>query len=74
MYKRQDQLSLVGFDDATVAGLESVSLSTIAQDTAALADAALDRAITRIESRSSEPMETVLQPRLVVRATTVPIR
>ncbi len=69
-----DQLSLVGFDDATIAGLESVSLSTIAQDTAALADAALDRAITRIESRSSEPMETVLQPRLVVRSTTVPIR
>lgn len=66
------QLSLIGFDDASIAGLESVSLSTIAQDTAALADAALDRAISRIESRSSEPMETVLEPRLVVRSTTAP--
>jgi DNA-binding LacI/PurR family transcriptional regulator len=63
---------LIGFDDASIAGLESVSLSTIAQDTAALADAALDRAISRIESRSSEPMETVLEPRLVVRSTTAP--
>jgi DNA-binding LacI/PurR family transcriptional regulator len=66
------QLSVIGFDDASIAGLESVSLSTIAQDTAALADAALDRAITRIESRSTEPLETVLQPRLVVRSTTAP--
>jgi hypothetical protein len=32
----------------------------------------LDRAITRLESRSTEPMETVLQPRLVVRSTTAP--
>ncbi|MFN8192530.1 MAG: LacI family DNA-binding transcriptional regulator [Nocardioidaceae bacterium] len=64
------RLSVTGFDDASVAGLESVSLTTVAQDTSALAAAALDRAITRIESRSVDPAETVVPPRLVVRSTT----
>jgi DNA-binding LacI/PurR family transcriptional regulator len=64
------RLSLTGFDNASIAGLESVSLTTVAQDTAALATAALGRAVTRIESRSVEARETVIPPHLVVRGTT----
>ena len=63
-------VSITGFDDAPVAELESVSLTTIAQDTATLAAATLDRAIGRLGGPTIEPHETVIAPRLIMRATT----
>ena len=54
--------------------LTSVALTTIAQDTAALAASALDLAVRRVENSSDGPMprEIVVPPRLVVRQTTAP--
>jgi DNA-binding LacI/PurR family transcriptional regulator len=65
-------LSVVGYDDSHVAGLSTVALTTVAQDADALARAALERAVSRVEDPSRRPSELVIAPRLVVRRTTAP--
>ncbi|ABS05618.1 LacI family DNA-binding transcriptional regulator [Kineococcus radiotolerans] len=62
-------VSLVGFDDSTVAALSTVSLTTVAQDPAALARHAVAEAVARVEGDTDRP-EVVVAPRLVVRGTT----
>ena len=67
-------LSVVGYDDSHVARLNSVALTTIAQDATTLADSAFQLAVARAD-RSPErvgPCEIVVPPRLVVRRTTAP--
>lgn len=65
-----DQLSLVGYDDSSVAALSTVALTTVRQDAAALAAAALERAAARVEDIADRTRETVIAPHLVVRRTT----
>lgn len=65
-----ETLSVVGYDNSHVAGLSTVALTTVAQDADALAAAAVDRAVTRLEDPSHRPSELVIAPRLVVRRTT----
>ena len=81
-------LSLVGYDDSAVARLGSVWLTTVAQDSPALAAAALDLALARLEDgplaagtddptrgrrvEGSVRREVVVPPRLVVRGTAAP--
>lgn len=79
-----EDLSLVGYDDSHVAGLAGIALTTVAQDPAELATAALDLAVRRAQdsdapdpgarregiSRGSD--EVVIAPRLVERRTTGP--
>lgn len=62
-------LSVVGFDDATVSRLAHVDLTTVAQDIDALAAEAIARAIDRIEGTPVASRSIVLPPRLVVRGT-----
>ena len=63
-------LSLVGYDDSAVAGLSGVSLTTVAQDSAALASAVLELTLARLEGDpTTERREVVVPPRLVVRST-----
>lgn len=76
-----EEVSLVGYDDSAVAGLAGVSLTTVAQDSEALAGAALGLALARVEGRDDAPVEdgrrrreVVVPPRLVVRGTTAPPR
>jgi DNA-binding LacI/PurR family transcriptional regulator len=68
-------LSVVGYDDSHIAGLSSVALTTVAQDSAALASSALELAVTRVEVgvEGPSPTEVVVPPRLVVRSTTAAI-
>jgi DNA-binding LacI/PurR family transcriptional regulator len=66
------KLSLVGYDDSHIAGLSSISLTTVAQDARALAEAALDRATLRADDAGALPVEIVVPPHLVVRSTTAP--
>jgi DNA-binding LacI/PurR family transcriptional regulator len=68
-------LSVVGYDDSHLAGLSSVALTTVAQDSRALASAALGLAVSRAEAGPGgpSPTEIVVPPRLVVRRTTAPI-
>ncbi|EMY33425.1 LacI family transcriptional regulator [Arthrobacter crystallopoietes BAB-32] len=68
--KVPDDLSVVGYDDSQLARLDHVRLTTVSQDAAGLAEAAVGCAAARI--RTEEPGELVLQPRLVVRSTTGP--
>jgi LacI family transcriptional regulator len=65
-------LSVVGFDDIAIAGLSRISLTTIAQPMAELADRAVSRAIAKPTSRRAR--NVLLPPRLVVRESTGPIR
>jgi LacI family transcriptional regulator len=61
-------LSVVGFDDMGVAGLSRISLTTVAQPMAELADHAVRRAIAMPTARRRK--DVVLAPRLVVRSST----
>lgn len=69
-----EQVSVVGYDDSRVAGLSVVSLTTVAQDAAAMARGAADFAIARIDDRAAPTREAVLPPALVVRGSTGPPR
>ena len=63
-----DEMSVVGFDDSRLARLAHIDLTTVGQDIPRLAELAVGRAITRMEAAPGP--ETVIAPRLVVRATT----
>lgn len=74
-----EDLSLTGYDDSHIAGLSTISLTTVAQDAPALAEAALDLAVRRSQREpgrgtgdDQQPAgrEVVVAPTLVVRSTT----
>jgi DNA-binding LacI/PurR family transcriptional regulator len=65
-------LSLVGYDDTRVAALTGVALTTVAQDPAALAHSAVELAVGRAEGQRRPCTEVVVEPSLMVRATTGP--
>ena len=64
------QLSIIGWDDAEVAALSPVGLTTVAQDPMEMARLAVERIVARIEGRRVEGHEIVLEPELRVRAST----
>ena len=68
------ELSVVGFDDSRIAGLSSIDLTTVAQDSATLAEEALGLALRRAEGSDEPAAEVVVPPRLVVRGTTAAAR
>ncbi|WP_432510644.1 LacI family DNA-binding transcriptional regulator [Kineococcus sp. SYSU DK001] len=63
-------VSVVGFDDSSVAALPTVSLTTVGQDAAALARHAVEQAEARVEDTGTARREVVVAPRLVVRGST----
>ncbi len=63
-------LSVVGYDDSTVAGLPGVALTTVAQDAPSLATSVVDLAIRRSEEHGRPAEEVVVPPHVVVRRTT----
>ncbi|WP_256331220.1 MULTISPECIES: substrate-binding domain-containing protein [unclassified Streptomyces] len=65
-----DEMSVVGFDDSRLARLAHIGLTTVGQDIPRLAELAVGRAIARMEAEAAPGPETVIAPRLVVRATT----
>jgi DNA-binding LacI/PurR family transcriptional regulator len=67
-------ISVVGYDDSTLARLAHIDLTTIAQDTQAMTALAVTRAVDRIERAPVTQREIVIPPRLVVRGTTGPPR
>ncbi|GAA4617795.1 substrate-binding domain-containing protein [Saccharopolyspora hordei] len=66
-------VSVVGYDDTKMAALASIQLTSVSQDAASLAAAAVERAILRTEG-TVEPAEVVTPAQLVVRETTGPPR
>jgi DNA-binding LacI/PurR family transcriptional regulator len=68
--KVPDRVSVIGWDDAEAAALSPIGLTSVAQQPELLARVAVERVIDRIEQRRVEDHEVVLEPRLVVRAST----
>ncbi|HVL83925.1 MAG TPA: LacI family DNA-binding transcriptional regulator [Pseudonocardia sp.] len=67
-------VSVVGYDDAELARLRHVDLTTVSQEAGAQARAAVDAVLQRLAGNSTGPADTVLAPRLVVRGSTGPPR
>jgi DNA-binding LacI/PurR family transcriptional regulator len=63
-------LSVVGYDDSTLARLSHFALTTVRQDTTRLAELAVGRAIARLDGEVVVADELVVPPSLVVRGTT----
>ena len=60
-------ISVVGYDNTSLAGLESVRLTTIDQPRAAMGAAAVDLLLERLEGGRTTPRRIVLAPSLVIR-------
>jgi DNA-binding LacI/PurR family transcriptional regulator len=65
------EFSMVGLDDTGVAGLPTIELTTVAQDSARIATLAVQRAVDQLEDRAGIGT-VVVPPRLVLRRTTAP--
>jgi DNA-binding LacI/PurR family transcriptional regulator len=63
-------ISIVGYDDSTLARLAHIDLTTVNQDAPAQARHAVAAAVSRLDESRDERREVVLRPRLVVRGTT----
>ena len=66
--------SVTGYDNSSFAGLAAFDLTSVSQEARPMAEAAVRTAIARIEDPTSERVEIVLAPRLVVRGSTAPVR
>ncbi len=68
------RVSVLGFDDSPLAGLAHIDLTTIRQDSAGLARAAVLRLVTRLDDVSVDggAMDITREPTLVVRGSTAP--
>lgn len=70
-------VSVVGFDDSPLAGLAHVDLTTVGQDSAKLAELAVERAVQRVDGEglgSGLTRDITCAPHLVVRGSTGPPR
>jgi DNA-binding LacI/PurR family transcriptional regulator len=65
-----EDLSVIGFDDSRLAGVPGVALTTMRQDTAALANHAMEQLAARTQDRRLPAEETVVPAQLVLRSTT----
>jgi len=71
-----EQVCVVGFDDAYLAGFSHIDLTTVRQDAAVMARLATDQAIARLESADDggeSGRDVIVPPTLVVRGTTARI-
>ena len=66
-------VSVIGFDDSSLARLSHVALTTVAQDTDRISALAVDRVIARLDDAAAvADREQVVPPHLVVRSTSAP--
>jgi DNA-binding LacI/PurR family transcriptional regulator len=68
------QISIVGYDDSSLARLVHIDLTTVNQDAGAQARHAVAAAVERLDNGRTRRCEVVLRPRLVVRGSTGPAR
>jgi DNA-binding LacI/PurR family transcriptional regulator len=67
-------ISLIGYDNTTLAALRHISLSSIHQPGRDMGRSAVDRLSERLASERTSPRHDVVTPGLVVRSTTAPPR
>jgi DNA-binding LacI/PurR family transcriptional regulator len=65
-----EDISVVGYDDSSIARLAHINLTTVAQDTETMTTLAVTRAVERIEATPVAQREIIVPPHLVVRGTT----
>jgi len=68
-----EDVSLVGYDNSTLARLAHIDLTSVDQDAAQLATHAVEAAADRLENGRTTPEEFVLTPHLIVRGSTAPV-
>jgi DNA-binding LacI/PurR family transcriptional regulator len=68
------EVSVVGFDDTTIARMQSIALTTVSQPIAEMTALAVDAVTTRMRTPDSPRVATVVEPHLVERRTTAPAR
>ena len=66
-------ISLLGYDNTSVAALRHVSLTSVHQQSVRMGRMAVDRLFERIDKGRTEPIHDVVSPSLVVRETTGPV-
>ena len=67
-------ISVVGFDDVPEAAFYSPPLTTVRQDFMQLGRSSFELVLAAIESRAVAASRVTIEPRLVVRASTAPVR
>jgi DNA-binding LacI/PurR family transcriptional regulator len=68
------EVSVVGYDDNHLSHLMPDSLTTVRQDAVLMAEHAVQFAVERLENSELEPRQAVLDPKLVIRGTSGPVR
>jgi DNA-binding LacI/PurR family transcriptional regulator len=68
------RVSVVGFDDSPLAGMAHIDLTTVRQDSAGLARAAVERLVARLDDGSVDgaAVDITREPTLIVRGSTAP--
>ncbi|MBO8184128.1 LacI family DNA-binding transcriptional regulator [Streptomyces spirodelae] len=68
------EVSVIGYDDSHLSHLMPVGLTTVRQDAGLMAEHAVGFAVRRLENKTLEPQEAVIDPKLVIRDTSGPPR
>ncbi|MGY2876050.1 DNA-binding LacI/PurR family transcriptional regulator [Marmoricola sp. URHA0025 HA25] len=63
-------VSITGFDDAPIARLSAVDLTTVRQDPELMGVAAVEAAVRRIDDAALPPAQTVIETSLIIRGST----
>jgi DNA-binding LacI/PurR family transcriptional regulator len=65
-------IAVAGYDDSVLAQLAHVDMTTVSQEPRRQAESAIKAIVGRLDNGRSERVDVLLEPRLVVRHTTVP--
>ena len=67
-------VSVAGYDNAPIAQFAAINLTTVSQEAPTQAEWAVRAAVERLEGVRHETRESILEPRLIVRGSTGPVR